>query len=133
MLRIDLCYYTMQRFGNEGFDLYIFTCLAMCCSVFFPLDSGGTVHRPQPLPPSTMHQGSLSSTDSSGAYGLASNRHNFSSYSDSFMSSAAPGNHVNPVSNGLSPQVIPAELLYLNVNLTMRCNCCTNTVVDELV
>ncbi|XP_042265049.1 paired box protein Pax-7-like isoform X5 [Thunnus maccoyii] len=66
-------------------------------------DGGGTVHRPQPLPPSTMHQGSLSSTDSSSAYGLTSNRHGFSSYSDTFMSSA-PNNHVNPVSNGLSPQ-----------------------------
>ncbi|KAL6120263.1 pax7 [Pungitius sinensis] len=74
-------------------------------------DGGGTVHRPQPLPPSTMHQGGLSSTDSSAAYGLASNRHGFSSYSDSFMSSAAPGNHVSPVSNGLSPQVRPAGVL----------------------
>ncbi|KAI3357239.1 hypothetical protein L3Q82_015472, partial [Scortum barcoo] len=71
-----------------------------------PQDGGGTVHRPQPLPPSTMHQSGLSSTDSSAAYGLASNRHGFSSYSDTFMSSAAPSNHVNPVSNGLSPQVM---------------------------
>ncbi|XP_067384415.1 paired box protein Pax-7-like isoform X1 [Channa argus] len=69
-------------------------------------DSGGTVHRPQPLPPSTMHQSGLSSTDSSSAYGLTSNRHGFSSYSDTFMSSAAPSNHVNPVSNGLAPQVM---------------------------
>ncbi|XP_029302255.1 LOW QUALITY PROTEIN: paired box protein Pax-7-like [Cottoperca gobio] len=69
-------------------------------------DGNGTLHRPQPLPPSTMHQGGLVSTDSSSAYGLASNRHSFSSYSDSFMSSAAPSNHVNPVSNGLSPQVM---------------------------
>ena len=68
-------------------------------------DGGSTVHRPQPLPPSTMHQSGLSSPDSSSAYGLSSNRHSFSSYSDSFMSSAAPSNHVNPVSNGLSPQV----------------------------
>uniref|UniRef100_A0AAQ6IIC0 Paired box 7b n=1 Tax=Anabas testudineus TaxID=64144 RepID=A0AAQ6IIC0_ANATE len=66
----------------------------------------GTVHRPQPLPPSTMHQSGLSSTDSSSTYGLASNRHGFSSYSDTFMSSAAPNNHVNPVSNGLTPQVM---------------------------
>ncbi|XP_038577538.1 paired box protein Pax-7-like isoform X2 [Micropterus salmoides] len=71
-----------------------------------PQDGSGTVHRPQPLPPSTMHQSGLSSTDSSSAYGLASNRHGFSSYSDTFMSSAAPSNHVNPVSNGLSPQVM---------------------------
>ena len=52
-----------------------------------------------------MHQSGLSSTDSSSAYGIASNRHGFSSYSDTFMSSSAPSNHVNPVSNGLSPQV----------------------------
>ncbi|XP_029995762.1 paired box protein Pax-7-like [Sphaeramia orbicularis] len=69
-------------------------------------DTGGTVHRPQPLPPSTIHQGGLSSTDTSSAYGLASNRHGFSSYSDTFMGSAAPSNHVNPVSNGLSTQVM---------------------------
>ncbi|XP_056278287.1 paired box protein Pax-7-like [Pseudoliparis swirei] len=59
-------------------------------------DGGGTVHRPQPLPPSSMHQ----NADGGSAYGLASNRHGFSSYSDSF------NNHVNPVSNGLSPQVM---------------------------
>ncbi|XP_056242076.1 paired box protein Pax-7-like isoform X1 [Seriola aureovittata] len=69
-------------------------------------DGGGTVHRPQPLPPSTMHQGGLSGTDNGSAYGLASNRHGFSSYSDTFMSSAAPNNHVNPVGNGLAPQVM---------------------------
>ncbi|KAM8753597.1 paired box protein Pax-7-like isoform 2-T2 [Acanthopagrus schlegelii] len=71
-----------------------------------PQDGSGTVHRPQPLPPSTMHQSGLSSTDSSSAYGIASNRHGFSSYSDTFMNSSAPSNHVNPVSNGLSPQVM---------------------------
>uniref|UniRef100_A0A3Q1ESU6 Paired box 7 n=1 Tax=Acanthochromis polyacanthus TaxID=80966 RepID=A0A3Q1ESU6_9TELE len=74
-------------------------------------DGGGTVHRPQPLPPSTMHQSGLSSPDNSSAYGLTTNRHGFSSYSDTFMSSAAPSNHVNPVSNGISPQVRPAGLL----------------------
>ncbi|OXB77268.1 UNVERIFIED_CONTAM: hypothetical protein H355_002260 [Colinus virginianus] len=42
-------------------------------------------------------------TDSSSAYGA---RHSFSSYSDSFMNAAAPANHMNPVSNGLSPQVM---------------------------
>ncbi|KAL3063692.1 hypothetical protein OYC64_000095 [Pagothenia borchgrevinki] len=68
-------------------------------------DVNGTVHRPQPLPPSTMHQGGLASPDSGSVYGLASNRHGFSTYSDSFMSSA-PSNHVNPGSNGLSPQVM---------------------------
>ncbi|XP_028308528.1 paired box protein Pax-7-like isoform X1 [Gouania willdenowi] len=69
-------------------------------------DGSGTVHRPQPLPPSTMHQSSLSTSDSSSAYGLTSNRHSFSSYPDTFMSSAAPSSHINPVSNGLSPQVM---------------------------
>ncbi|XP_015682788.1 paired box protein Pax-7, partial [Protobothrops mucrosquamatus] len=68
-------------------------------------DGGSTVHRPQPLPPSTMHQGGLSAAtpDSSSAYGA---RHSFSSYSDSFMNPSAPANHMNPVSNGLSPQVM---------------------------
>ncbi|XP_005062360.1 PREDICTED: paired box protein Pax-7, partial [Ficedula albicollis] len=66
---------------------------------------GSTVHRPQPLPPSTMHQGGLAAAaaaaDSGSAYGA---RHSFSSYSESFMNAAAPANHMNPVSNGLSPQ-----------------------------
>ncbi|XP_028941753.1 paired box protein Pax-7 [Antrostomus carolinensis] len=68
-------------------------------------DGGSTVHRPQPLPPSTMHQGGLAAAaaaDTGSAYGA---RHSFSSYSDSFMNAAAPANHMNPVSNGLSPQV----------------------------
>lgn len=69
-------------------------------------DGGSTVHRPQPLPPSTMHQGGLAAAaaaaDTSSAYGA---RHSFSSYSDSFMNPAAPSSHMNPVSNGLSPQV----------------------------
>ncbi|CAK7322299.1 paired box protein Pax-7 isoform 1-T1 [Lycaon pictus] len=70
-------------------------------------DGGSTVHRPQPLPPSTMHQGGLAAAaaaaDTSSAYGA---RHSFSSYSDSFMNPAASSNHMNPVSNGLSPQVM---------------------------
>ncbi|XP_075462119.1 paired box protein Pax-7 isoform X2 [Ascaphus truei] len=67
-------------------------------------DVGSTVHRPQPLPPSSMHQGGLSATgDNGGAYGA---RHSFSSYSDSFMNPGGPPNHMNPVSNGLSPQVM---------------------------
>lgn len=50
-----------------------------------------------------MHQGGLAAaTDSGSAYGA---RHSFSSYSESFMNAAAPANHMNPVSNGLSPQV----------------------------
>ncbi|KAK1801778.1 hypothetical protein P4O66_022412, partial [Electrophorus voltai] len=67
-------------------------------------DGSSTVHRPQPLPPSTMHQGGLSS-DSGSAYGLSSNRHSFSSYTDTFMSQSASNNPMNPVNNGLSPQV----------------------------
>lgn len=70
----------------------------------FSADGSSTLHRPQPLPPSTMHQGSLSS-DSSSAYGLSSNRHSFSSYTDTFMSQSASSNPMNPVNNGLSPQV----------------------------
>uniref|UniRef100_A0A674MZW7 Paired box 7a n=1 Tax=Takifugu rubripes TaxID=31033 RepID=A0A674MZW7_TAKRU len=66
---------------------------------------GSTLHRPQPLPPSSMHQGGLSA-DSGAAYGLSSNRHSFSSYSDTFMSPSASGNHMNAVGNGLSPQVM---------------------------
>ncbi|XP_016367934.1 paired box protein Pax-7-like [Sinocyclocheilus rhinocerous] len=68
-------------------------------------DGSSTLHRPQPLPPSSMHQGGLPA-DSSSAYGLSSNRHTFSSYSETFMSPSATSNHMNPVSNGLSPQVM---------------------------
>ncbi|KAF7693072.1 hypothetical protein HF521_008388, partial [Silurus meridionalis] len=67
-------------------------------------DGSSTLHRPQPLPPSSMHQGGLSA-DTGSAYGLSSNRHTFSSYSDTFMTPSAPSNHMNPVSNGLSPQI----------------------------
>lgn len=70
----------------------------------FCVSEGSTLHRPQPLPPSSMHQGGLSA-ESSSAYGLSSNRHSFSSYSDTFMSPSASSNHMNPVGNGLSPQV----------------------------
>uniref|UniRef100_A0A3B3WBE5 Paired box 7b n=1 Tax=Poecilia mexicana TaxID=48701 RepID=A0A3B3WBE5_9TELE len=62
------------------------------------------VHRPQPLPPSTVHQMGLSSVDSGPAYVLSSNCNGFSSYSDSFVSSAAQS---NPVNSGLSQQVRP--------------------------
>uniref|UniRef100_A0A672PSS6 Paired box protein Pax-7-like n=1 Tax=Sinocyclocheilus grahami TaxID=75366 RepID=A0A672PSS6_SINGR len=63
-------------------------------------------------PSTTLPQGSHdafqnnSLTDSSSAYGLSSNRHSFSSYTDTFMSQSASSNHMNPVSNGLSPQVM---------------------------
>ncbi|XP_061592864.1 paired box protein Pax-7-like isoform X1 [Cololabis saira] len=69
-------------------------------------DVGGTVHRPQPIPPSTIHQTGLSSPDGGSAYGISSGRHGFSGYSDTFMCSTTPSNHVNAVSNGLSPQVM---------------------------
>ncbi|KAL7976133.1 hypothetical protein Chor_008230 [Crotalus horridus] len=61
-----------------------------------------------------MHQGGLSAAtpDSSSAYGA---RHSFSSYSDSFMNPSAPANHMNPVSNGLSPQ-IPFQSYFLLIN-----------------
>ncbi|XP_061422200.1 paired box protein Pax-3 isoform X3 [Lethenteron reissneri] len=70
------------------------------------VDTGTTVHRPQPLPPSSMHQGGgLAGGDGAGAYGLSSNRSGF--YSDSFMSAAsAPSNHMAPMANGLSPQMM---------------------------
>ncbi|CAL8368555.1 unnamed protein product [Lota lota] len=67
-------------------------------------DGGSTVHRPQPLPPSSMHQGGLSAADAGSAYGLSSNRHGFSGYADGFMTTAGSTNHMTPVSNGLSPQ-----------------------------
>lgn len=85
---------------------------SLTCALFvlFSLSEGSTLHRPQPLPPSSMHQGGLSA-DTSSAYGLSSNRHSFSSYSDTFMSPSASSNHMNPVGNGLSPQVSPNEFL----------------------
>ncbi|XP_048471179.1 paired box protein Pax-7 isoform X2 [Rhincodon typus] len=69
-------------------------------------DGGSTVHRPQPLPPSSMHQSGLAAAAESGSYGLTSNRHTFSSYPDSFMNASGPNNPMNQVSNGLSPQVM---------------------------
>ncbi|RMB91791.1 hypothetical protein DUI87_32021 [Hirundo rustica rustica] len=55
-----------------------------------------------------MHQGGLAAAaaDSGSAYGA---RHGFSSYSESFMNATAPANHMNPVSNGLSPQTAKPE------------------------
>uniref|UniRef100_A0A8C8S4C2 Paired box 7 n=1 Tax=Pelusios castaneus TaxID=367368 RepID=A0A8C8S4C2_9SAUR len=83
-------------------------------------EGGSTVHRPQPLPPSTMHQGGLAAAaaaaDTSSAYGA---RHSFSSYSDSFMNPAAPANHMNPVSNGLSPQVHGRQFLRWDLRIAL--------------
>lgn len=69
-----------------------------------------TVHRPQPLPPTSVHQSGLSSSagsqDGSSAYCLSSGRHSFSGYSDSFVAPTGHTNAVNPtISNSLSPQV----------------------------
>lgn len=79
-----------------------FSLTCLCGS--FVSEGSSTLHRPQPLPPSSMHQGGLTA-DGSSAYGLSSNRHGFSSYADTFMSPSASGNHMNTVGNGLSPQV----------------------------
>ncbi|KAE8290964.1 Paired box protein Pax-3 HuP2 [Larimichthys crocea] len=70
-----------------------------------------TVHRPQPLPPTSVHQSGLSSSagsqDGSSAYCLSSGRHSFSGYSDSFVAPTGHTNTVNPtISNSLSPQVM---------------------------
>ncbi|GLD52857.1 paired box protein Pax-3 isoform X1 [Lates japonicus] len=68
-----------------------------------------TVHRPQPLPPSSGHQASGAGGQGEGgsAYCLASGRHSFSGYSDSFVSPGGPANPMNPaIGNGLSPQVM---------------------------
>ncbi|XP_055515275.1 paired box protein Pax-7 isoform X2 [Leucoraja erinacea] len=64
-------------------------------------DGGSTVHRPQPLPPSSMHQSGLAVAAESASYGLASNRHSFSSYPDSFMNPTGP-NNMNQVMSILS-------------------------------
>uniref|UniRef100_A0A3Q3WGW7 Uncharacterized protein n=1 Tax=Mola mola TaxID=94237 RepID=A0A3Q3WGW7_MOLML len=67
-----------------------------------------TVHRPQPLPPSSGHQGSAGGgqVEGSSPYCLASGRHSFSGYSDSFVGPGGPANPMNPaIGNGLSPQV----------------------------
>uniref|UniRef100_A0A8C9MDU1 Paired box 3 n=1 Tax=Panthera tigris altaica TaxID=74533 RepID=A0A8C9MDU1_PANTA len=71
-------------------------------------DPSSTVHRPQPLPPSTVHQSTLpSNPDGNTAYCLPSTRHGFSSYTDSFVPPSGPSNPMNPaIGNGLSPQVM---------------------------
>ncbi|KAK0142948.1 Paired box protein Pax-3 [Merluccius polli] len=70
------------------------------------LQSLHTVHRPQPLPPSSGHQGS-GGGQGDGAYCLASGRHSFSGYSDGFVSPGGPANPMNPaLGNGMPPQVM---------------------------
>ncbi|XP_061923938.1 paired box protein Pax-3-like isoform X2 [Entelurus aequoreus] len=72
-------------------------------------DPPSTLHRPQPLPPSSGHQVSSSGGQGEGssAYCLASGRHSFSGYSESFASPGGPANPMNPaIGNGLSPQMM---------------------------
>nr|XP_057936265.1 paired box protein Pax-3b isoform X1 [Doryrhamphus excisus] len=72
-------------------------------------DPPSTLHRPQPLPPSSGHQVSSGGGQGEGnsAYCLASGRHSFSGYSESFASPGVPANPMNPaIGNGLSPQVM---------------------------
>ncbi|MBN3295716.1 PAX3 protein, partial [Amia calva] len=95
-----------------------------------------TVHRPQPLPPTSVHQGSLNSApESSSAYCLPSSRHGFSGYTDSFVTASGPSNPMNPsISNGLSPQVSPFP--FLNRTATVcngGCLCCFSLQVMGLL
>ncbi|XP_077579136.1 paired box protein Pax-3-like isoform X3 [Stigmatopora nigra] len=72
-------------------------------------ESASTLHRPQPLPPSSGHQlvSGGGQVEGSSAYCLASGRHSFSGYSESFVSPAGPANPMNPsIGSGLSPQVM---------------------------
>ncbi|KAG9342184.1 hypothetical protein JZ751_017184, partial [Albula glossodonta] len=80
-------------------------------------EQAGTVHRPQPLPPTSVHQGGLGATaggqEGASAYCLASGRHSFSGYSDSFvMGLLNPGGvphqpqsdyALSPLTGGLEP------------------------------
>ncbi|XP_077963290.1 paired box protein Pax-3b isoform X5 [Gasterosteus aculeatus] len=68
-----------------------------------------TLHRPQPLPPSSGHQAGIGGGQVEGgsAYCLASGRHSFSGYSDGFVSAGGPANPMNAaIGNGLPPQVM---------------------------
>ncbi|CAG07684.1 unnamed protein product, partial [Tetraodon nigroviridis] len=76
-----------------------------------PSEQPSTVHRPQPLPPTSVHQNGLnssaSSQDGNSAYCLSSGRHSFSGYSDNFVAPTGHANAVNPtIGNSLSPQVM---------------------------
>ena len=82
--------------------------LASIVSLLAVSEPPSTVHRPQPLPPSSGHQGSAGAGQAEGAsaYCLASGRHTFSGYSDTFVGPGGPANPMNPaLGNGLSPQV----------------------------
>ncbi|KAM9442130.1 paired box protein Pax-3-A-like isoform 1-T1 [Salvelinus alpinus] len=72
-------------------------------------EQASTLHRPQPLPPSSGHHQSSGGggQDVGSAYCLASGRHGFSGYSDNFVTSGGPPNSQNPTNgNGLSSQVM---------------------------
>ncbi|CAB1317599.1 unnamed protein product [Coregonus sp. 'balchen'] len=68
-----------------------------------------TVLRPQPLPPTSVHQGGLGSSagaqDGSSGYCLSSGRHGFSGYSESFV----PPGHSNTVMGLLNPGGVPHQ------------------------
>ncbi|XP_029537259.1 paired box protein Pax-3-like isoform X3 [Oncorhynchus nerka] len=70
-------------------------------------EQASTLHRPQPLPPSSGHHQSSGGggQDGGSAYCLASGRHSFSGYSDSFVTSGGPPMN-SAISNGLSSQVM---------------------------
>lgn len=93
------------------------TCL-ICSLTPAVSESSSTVHRPQPLPPSSGHQASAAGAQAEGSspYCLASGRHSFSGYSDGFVSPGGPANPMNPaIGNGLSPQVSARETWELRV------------------
>ncbi|XP_056297735.1 paired box protein Pax-3b isoform X3 [Pseudoliparis swirei] len=71
-------------------------------------EAPSTLHRPQPLPPSSGHQaGGGGQVEGGSAYCLASGRHSFSGYSDGFVGAGGAANAMNPaLGNGLSPQVM---------------------------
>ncbi|XP_041732728.1 paired box protein Pax-3-like isoform X4 [Coregonus clupeaformis] len=72
-------------------------------------EQASTLHRPQPLPPSSGHHQNSGGggQDGGSAYCLASGRHGFSGYSDNFVTSGGPPNPMNPaIGNGLSSQVM---------------------------
>ncbi|XP_016113968.1 paired box protein Pax-3-A-like [Sinocyclocheilus grahami] len=83
----------------------------MCLFSVTVSEHPSTVHRPQPLPPTSVHQTGLGSgpgaQEGSSAYCLSSGRHGFSSYSDGYVAAPGHANPVNPsISNGLPSQVM---------------------------
>ncbi|KAM8904150.1 paired box protein Pax-3b isoform 2-T2 [Spinachia spinachia] len=72
-----------------------------------------TLHRPQPLPPSSGHQAGIGGGQVEGgsAYCLAPGRHSFSGYSDGFVGAGGPANPMNPpqVMGLLNPGGVPHQ------------------------